>query len=143
MKDFNKMSSYTAILAGLFALAYAYFFIVAKDVTMYSLFLLLLGLATLEVVVALYGRLKVVNEGVARIAVVLGAFGAAGMAIHGGYDLANAINPPPALDPTLPSQIDPRGLLAFGFMGVAILKMSWLMKKSKSFPQGLTFVGYL
>lgn len=140
---FNIMTSYTALLAGVFAFAYAYFFIVAKDATLYSTFLLLLGLAALEVFVALYGKVKGVHEDFARIVLVLGVIGAAGTAIHGGYDLANAINPPEALNLALPSQVDPRGLLTFGFMGVAIVKLSYLLSKSKKFPQGLSYLGYL
>lgn len=140
---FARMTSYTAILAGLSALAYAYFFVVAKDVTMYSLCLLLLGLFSLEVMVALFGRLKSVHEDLARVAVVLGIIGAVGTAIHGGYDLANAINPPAVLSADLPNQVDPRGLLAFGFMGMAMLKISWLMSKDKYFPEGLSWVGYV
>ncbi|MDP9243568.1 MAG: hypothetical protein M3O77_00615 [Chloroflexota bacterium] len=52
-------------------------------------------------------------------ALALGLAGALGAALHGGYDLANAINPP-ASDPiaNLPSPIDPRGLLTFGVSGL-------------------------
>lgn len=139
---YTRMTSYTAIFAGLSALAYAYFFIVAKDVTMYSLFLLLLGLSSLEVFVALFGRLRAVHEDLARIAMALGVVGAAGAAIHGGYDLAIAINPPVVANADLPSQVDPRGLLTFGFMGIATFKMAWLLAKDKYFPTNLAWVGY-
>jgi hypothetical protein len=48
---------------------------------------------------------------------------ALGAAIHGGYDLANLINLPAsaAALPDLPSQVDPRGLLTFGVMGLGLL----------------------
>lgn len=136
------MFSSVAFLAGLSALAYAYFFVVARDPMLYSFFLLLLGVCSIEIMVALFGRLKHVHEDMARLAMVLGVIGAAGMAIHGGYDLANAINPPAAVNADLPSQIDPRGLLSFGFLGLGILKSSWLMTKDKGFPQGLQWTGY-
>lgn len=143
MTTINRTSAYLAMVAGIFAFLYACYFVIAKNVTLYSLFLLLFGLATLEVMVVLYGRLKSIHEDIARIALVLGVIGAAGMAIHGGYDLANAINPPGAMNAALPSQIDPRGLLTFGFLGVGIIKISWLISKDKNFPQGLFQVGYL
>ena len=143
MKSFTDMTAKTAILAGIAALGYAYFFVIAKDVTMYSLFLLLLGLLSLEVFVGLYGRLKEINEDYARVAMVLGVLGAAGTAIHGGYDLANAINPPGGLNLNTPNQVDPRGLLAFGIMGIAVLKTSWIMSKDKLFPNGLSMLGFL
>lgn len=139
----SQMYAYIAILAGVFALLYAYFFVVAKDVTMYSLFLLLLGLSAMEVMVILYGKLKGAHTDMARIAFVFGVLGAFGMAVHGGYDLANAINPPSLANADLPSQVDPRGLLSFGFLGVGILKFSFLMAKDKYFPEGLSWVGYI
>ena len=142
-KTFQTLSSAESFLAGISALSYAYFFIVAKDPLMYSLSLLLLGVFSLKVMVALFGRLQKVDQDFARIALIFGIFGAAGMAIHGGYDLANAINPPAVLNTDLPSQVDPRGLLAFGFTGFAILKFSWLMAKDSYFPNGLRWIGFL
>lgn len=140
---YQTMFSYVAILAGVSALAYAYYFVIARDVTMYSFFLMLLGLFSLEVFVMLYGRLKHGNENLARVAMVFGVIGAAGTAVHGGYDLANAINPPAALVMDLPNQVDPRGLLAFGFTGVAILKFAWIMAKDTYFPKWLGNIGYV
>lgn len=142
-KDFTRMSAYTSVAAGIFALLYAYCFLIDKNVMLSSLFLLLLGLSALEVMVALFGRLRDVNEDFARLVMILGVIGAVGMSIHGGYDLANAINKPSVLNADLPNQVDPRGLLAFGFTGLAIIKASWLMGKSKKFPEGLPFLGAL
>jgi len=63
--------------------------------------------------------------------------------VHGGYDLANAINPPRSLSADLPSQIDPRGLLTFGLAGVALFVISWLILKGGRLPKGLGYLGYL
>ena len=142
-KAFQTLSSWEAILAGVSAFAYAYFFVIAKDVTMYSLSLLLLGIFSIKVMIALFARLKKVDEDFARVAMILGVIGGAGMAVHGGYDLANAINPPALVNTDLPNQVDPRGLLAFGFTGFAILKFSWLMAKDSYFPEGLRWIGFL
>src|SRR6185295_19001404 len=140
---FRLMTSYAAIAGGIFAILYAYFFVIAKDTKMYSLFLLLLGLATLELVIGLYPRLKKAHEDFARVVVVLGVIGAAGMAIHGGYDLANALNPPAGLNMDLPNQVDPRGLLTFGFLGLAVVKISYLLSKDNKFEKGLIYLGYV
>ncbi len=69
-----------------------------------------------------------------------------GSAAHGGYDLANAINSPAVTAPgvaDLPSQIDPRGLLTFGFAGVAIFIVAWLIGRGKQFPVGISYLAYL
>ena len=87
--------------------------------------------------------LKDEDSGFALVIVVLGVAGALGTMIHGGYDLANAINPPLTQNLDLPSQVDPRGLLSFGLTGLAILKASWLMGKVKSFPKNLSYLGFL
>jgi hypothetical protein len=136
-------ASLLGILAGVSAFAYAYFFIITKDVLFYSLSLTLLGLFALKFFIILYGRLKEVNQDMARVGVALAALGAFGMLVHGGYDLANAINPPGAVNANLPSQIDPRGLLTFGLGGLGILKISYLMSKDKYFSKNLSFLGYV
>lgn len=140
--SFERWTGYLSILAALSALAYAYYFIIAKDVTLSSLFLMLTGLFGLKVVVGLFVRLKSVDFGFALVALILGVGGALGTAIHGGYDLANAINPVVS-NPNLPNQVDPRGLLTFGLTGLAVLKFSWLMSKDKYFPANLSMLGYL
>jgi hypothetical protein len=72
--------------------------------------------------------------------------GAIGSAIHGGYDLANALHPP-ASDlgalADLPSQVDPRGLLTFGVTGLGMLVIAWLMGRSGEFPRVLSYLGYV
>lgn len=140
---FYKDSYISAYLAGVSWLAYAYFFVIAKDPTLSALFLTLGGLLAVKVFTALYQMLKEVDRGFALTFTVLGVAGALGTMIHGGYDLANALNPPLGLNPSLPSQVDPRGLMAFGVTGLAVLKASWTMGKSKSFPQNLSYLGIL
>ena len=78
---------------------------------------------------------------------MLGLTGTLGSCIHGGYDLANNINVP-AISPAvalgvLPSQIDPRGLLTFGFTSIALVTSSWLILRSDLFARGLGLVGLL
>ena len=91
-----------------------------------------------------YQRVQPAEPGFALLALGLGLAGALGAAVHGGYDLSNAINPP--LDNTaaaanLPSQIDPRGMLTFGVAGLALFFFSWLMSRG-GFSRGLSGLGY-
>lgn len=139
--NLRLLPSVEAFLTGIFALLYAYFFLVAQDVLLYSLFLFLFGLFAIKVMVALYNHLEKEDVYLARVALALGIIGAAGAAVHGGYDLANAINQPTALNLDLPNQVDPRGLLAFGFTGLATIKFAWLMSRSTYFPKWLPVIG--
>lgn len=140
---FRKDSYISAYLAGASWLLYAYFFVIARDPLLSALFLTLGGLFAVKVFIALYRMLKEADSGFALTILVLGVAGALGTMVHGGYDLANTINPPIMANLYLPSQIDPRGLMAFGVTGLAVLKASWLMGKTKVFPQNLSYVGLL
>mgnify|MGYP001583057295 CR=1 FL=1 len=148
---FEQFSGVYAILSGIAGFAYAVaFFIISRNnaemgALLSGLFLLLTGLFATAALVAVYMHLRETSEGFALWALVLGLAGAVGMAIHGGYDLANAINPPGVNTPSLaslPSQIDPRGLLSFGVGGIALFTVSWLMGKNKFFPKNLSYLGY-
>ena len=140
---FRKDSYTSAYLAGVSWLLYSYFFVIAKDNLLSSLFLTLGGLFAVKVFVTLYKMIKEVDDGFALIILILGVAGALGTMIHGGYDLANAINPPTGVNLSLPSQVDPRGLMAFGLTGIAVLKASWLMGKVSKFPKNLCLLGLL
>lgn len=135
-------AAYSAMLAAAAGFLYAVSFVVLKDPFWSALFLLLGGFLAIPVLVALYGRLRAVEPVIAQVALVLGVIGAAGTLMHGGFDLANAINPPATLPTDVPSQTDPRGLLTFGLTGLAIFKIAWLMAQSKQFPQNLSSLGY-
>lgn len=140
---FKKDSYISAILAGIAWFLYAYYFVIAKDMLLSSLFLTLGGLFAVKVFTGLYKLLKETDEGFALTIAVLGIAGALGTMVHGGYDLANAINPPLGANLSLPSQIDPRGLMSFGITGLAILKAAWLMGKNNKFDKNLSYLGFL
>lgn len=139
-KNWGQWAAYGA---GISAFLYAVSFIFLKDPLLYSIFLMLVGKFGLAVFVVLYDVIKDVNLRFARYVLILGVLGSAGALLHGGYDLANAINPPGSSNPDLPSQIDPRGLLTFGVMGAAILKLSILLVEGKKLSQGLGYLGML
>lgn len=149
--SFEKLAGKAAFLAGIAGFLYAYSFIILSrsdpetGALLSAFFLLAQGLLLTKVYVAVYQRVSPRHPSVALWALFLGMAGALGMGIHGGYDLANILNPPlenlPALA-NLPSQVDPRGLMTFGVGGIALFAFSWLMSKTKGFPQGLALVGY-
>jgi hypothetical protein len=152
--SFEKFAGTCTLVAGVINFLYAVaFVIIARSIPtlggfLTSLFLLLSSLLVTTMVVALYSRLRQVDAAFALWAMLLGLVGALGAAIHGGYDLANVINPPAtgemaAALATVPSQIDPRGLATFGIMGLAILVFTWLMNWDQHFPANLRYLGYL
>jgi hypothetical protein len=108
--------------------------------------LLLGGLLTVAVMVAIYRRLLSGAAAIALLGLALVVIGATGAAVHGGYDLANAINPPttdPTADANLPSPIDPRGLLTFGLSGLGLLVLMLKARSTGLLPPGVSGLGVL
>jgi len=147
--SFERFGGLCAILTGIAGFLYSVAFIIisrsAPDLggLLSALFLMLGGLLSTAALVAVYNRLRGTDAAFALWALLLGLVGAIGSAIHGGYDLANAINPPTSPGLGLPSQIDPRGLLAFGVSGVALFVVAWLIGRGGQFPGGLGYLGYI
>lgn len=146
--SFTKFAALSAISTGISGLLYSLAFIIISRSDpdlgglLSAFFLMLGGLLATPVLVALYNRLREMEPGFALWALLLGIVGTFGSVIHGGFDLANAINPP-AVSEGLPSEINPRGLLTFGITGIALFVFSWLMRRSRSFPNSLAYLGYL
>jgi hypothetical protein len=101
------------------------------------------GLFSVSALTGLYQRLRVTESGFALLGLLLSLSAALGSAIHGGYDLANALHPPASGVPGLPNAIDPRGLLTFGVAGLGLFLFSGLMTQDMRFPKGLAYLGYL
>lgn len=140
--SFERFAGVCAILAGVSGFLYAVAFVVLQSDLLSGLFLMLGGLLTTAALLAVYERLRETDASFALLALVLGVAGALGAAVHGGYDLANTVNPPPSL-PELPNPVDPRGLLTFGVAGLALFVVSWLIGRGGPFPRGLGYLGYL
>jgi hypothetical protein len=84
------------------------------------------GLLTVAVLLALFEAVREFEPSLARLALVFGILSAAGAALHGAYDLANALHPDAATGAratiaSLPSMVDPRGFATFGLAGLALL----------------------
>lgn len=153
---FDWFAGLCAILAGIVIFLYALAFVVIAPRApelgglLSALLLLLNGLLLTAPLTAVYQRLQETDAYFALWALILGLAGAFGAAIHGGFDLANAIHPPDAMPSdlaaalaTVPSQVDPRGLLTFGVAGIALFAVAWLMGPGQHFPRGLGYLGYL
>ena len=146
---YEIFAGFCAVLIGIGGFLYAVAFIILVvaekapelGVLLSSLLLILVGLFTAPVLVAVYNRLRLTDATIALLALLLGVAGALGSAAHGGYDLANAINPPASVPTDLPSQIDPRGLFSFAVSGIALLIVSCLIWKGGQLPRGLAYLG--
>ena len=141
--SFEKFAGWSAILAGLSAFLYSISFIVLRNDLLSALFLMLGGLFSTAALTALYQRLRGTESGFALLGLLLSLGAALGSAIHGGYDLANAIHPPASNLVGLPNAIDPRGLLTFGVAGLGLFLLSWLISQEMRFPRGLAYLGYV
>jgi hypothetical protein len=139
--SFERFAGVCAALAGVSGFLYAVAFVVLQHALLGGLFLTTTGLLTSVALLASYERLRATEASFALLALVPGLASALGSAVHGGYDLANAINPPPTL-PDLANLVDPRGLLTFGLAGAALLVVSWLVGHGGSLPRGLSYLGY-
>ena len=141
--SFNRFAGMAGVVAGVAGFLYSIALVVLKEPLYYSILLMIGGLGTVALMVALYLNLRRVEPGSAQLGLLVGVFAALGSVIHGGYDLGNAINPPAAANADLPSQIDPRGLLTFGLAAVAVFAFSWLITRGDRLPKSLGYVGYL
>src|SRR5690348_1973852 len=92
--SFERFAGYSAIAVGVVGLVYSLAFVVLKAPWIYSLCLLVGGVLTTAVLVAVYNRLRETDPSTALWGLLLGVAGAVGSALHGAYDLANAINAP-------------------------------------------------
>jgi hypothetical protein len=141
--SFEKFAGWSAVLAGISGFLYSISFIVLQNDLLSALFLMLGGLFSTGALTALYQRLRKTESGFALLGLLLSLIGVLGSAIHGGYDLANALHPPAVSNTGLPNAVDPRGLLTFGVSGLGLSLLAWLMNENKSFPKRLAYLGYL
>ena len=147
--SFQRFAGACAILTGVSGFLYAVSFIIlartapATAGLLSALFLLAGAVLSTPALVALYYRLREADAAFVLWAMVLALAGAAATAMHGGYDLANTINPPAVVNLELPSQTDPRGLFTFGVTGIALLTLSRFILRDGGLPRRLGHLGSL
>jgi hypothetical protein len=146
---FQRFAGICAYVVGIGGILYSAAFVVyvkagSKAAATASWLLLMLGgLVTIVVAVALYLRLRESDQGFAMVGLLFGLAGGLGAALHGGFDLARIIHPA-GTRVDVPNYVDPRGLLTFGLAGLAILVFSWLIRRGGGgLPRGLGRLGYL
>jgi hypothetical protein len=95
--------------------------------------LLVSGLLAAPVLVGLHALFRDREPEFAGTALIVGVVGALGATIHGGFDVA-ALAHPFSATADAPSQVDPRGLLAFAFTGVGLALFGWLALHTQRLP---------
>jgi hypothetical protein len=132
--------------AGVCGLVYAVAVLLLPQAALAALALIVGGLFTSAVLVAVYEQVRALDPVWTQRGVIMAVTGAAGAIIHGGYDLANALHPPPpgaAVVADLPSQVDPRGLITFFMLGLGVGVLAGLMGRRGLYPFGLVALGYV
>lgn len=141
---FDRLAGATALAAAAVGLVYSVSFVVLNNDVLTASTLLVGGLLSIPAQVAVYERLRAAEPSFALLALVAALAGALGSAVHGGYNLSNALYPPATLNVDLPSEINPRGLLTFGLTGLGVLLLAGLMARGVGgFPRGLGYLGYV
>jgi hypothetical protein len=146
--SYRRFVGIAGLGAGVSGFLYAVAFVIvarsspATGAELAGLFLLIASLFASAVFAGLYRELKDVDPGWALWAVLLGVGAMLAAAAHGGYDLANGLNPPGGIASNLPSEVDPRGLMTFGVAGIAIFLFSWLAARGP-LPTPVAYVGYV
>lgn len=151
---FERFAGFFAILAGIAAFLYTLtFFVFSRGnpqagAVVSSILLMIAGLFVTPALIGIYARVRETDAAFALWSLIIGFFGLVGAIVHGGYDLAVAISPigvtpvsGMAVSPA--TQMDPRGLLTFGFFGLSLLFISWLVEKGGRFPRAFGYWGYV
>jgi hypothetical protein len=153
-RAYERVAGTAAIAAGIGGVVYSVAFlggVVAGaapelGIVVASVALMVGGILSVAVLVAIYRRLLDTAAAVGLLGLMLVAVGAMGAMVHGGYDLANAINPPLTdvlAEAELPHPIDPRGLLTFGITGLGLLVLMLQARRSAVLPANLAGLGAL
>ncbi len=140
-REVDTLAGYAAFLTALAGVGYAFAFVIAKNALSSAIFLLAGSAISLFVLTTVYRRLRDIEPAIATTAFVFAAIGAAGAAIHAGYDLANELHPDVALT-GFPNPVDPRGLLTFGASGLALLMGGFLVARRASFPMWARWLAF-
>jgi hypothetical protein len=158
MKDTSRFAALSATLVGILSIAYAIFYLLISRQSPFIgglgswIIMAASGFLSRVVYVALYTRLKEIEETTALWAMVLGVGASFATILHGGYQallLARFSNTTQPLNDTLtnlqslPSQADPGGLATFFLVGIVTLIFSSLMLRmpSRVFSRNLGILG--
>jgi len=134
-RSFDRFAGWASILAGVAGIGYAVAFVVLKNGPLSAQFLTLAPLFAVAGLVAVFERVRSIDDGYATLALALGVFGSLAASTHGVYDLSNVLHPPATALPTdVPSALDPRGYGTFALTGLAVLILAGLARRSGELP---------
>jgi hypothetical protein len=141
-RSFSRLAGYAGVAAGILGLLYLIAFLIQRNPSapLPSVLLMLGGIVTSLFAVGLYIRVRGIDEGMALWGWLLASAGAAGAAIHGAFDLANALHPP-AAEYAYPNPVDPRGFLTFAIAGLSTLVFSGLLLRGAALARGAAILG--
>jgi hypothetical protein len=143
--SFERFAGAASFLVAAGALAYSLVFIAIVEGAgrgvreLWFGLLLIGGLATIPVLVAVYQRLRLLDPGFALTALLLALGGAFGGIFHGAYSLGVSVTPRGAF--VGPEQAS-HGILRYGIAGLAFLLIAWLIHRGAPLPRGLAYLGY-
>jgi hypothetical protein len=144
---FARTASWLAYLSAAIALAYSlsfgYYVQEGDKWAQYTSSGLLMagGLVGLPVLVAIYQRVRAVDDGFAIVGLVVAAAAALGSVLHGAHDIAVFANPEVATgNADYPNFTDPRGFSTFALFGLGMLVLAALCRAAR-FSRQIPFVG--
>lgn len=144
---FDRTASVMAYLSAAIALAYSvsfgYYVQEGDRWAQYTSSGLLMagGLIGLPVLVAIYLRVRSIDEGFAIIGLIVATAAALGSVLHGAHDIAVFANPEVATgSPDYPNFTDPRGFSTFALFGLGMLVLAAMCRGAR-FPKAIPFVG--
>ena len=145
---FDRTASWMAYLSAAIALAYSlsfgYYVQEGDRWAQYTSSGLLMagGLVGLPVLVAIYLRVRSVDEGFAIIALVIAAAAAFGSVLHGAHDIAVFANPEAGAtgNADYPNFTDPRGFSTFALFGLGMIVLAAMCRGAR-FPKPVPFIG--
>jgi hypothetical protein len=146
---FERFGGVCAVLAGVTGFGYSAAFIVYLDdgargaAYVDAVLLLAGGLLSAVAFVAVYGRVRRIDEGFALLGLAAALAASYGAMTHGAFDLANLVKPPRVLASDLPSSTDPRGLGTFALAAVAMIVVGTLALRGRALPPRLAYLAFV
>jgi len=145
--DFDRTASWMAYLSAAVALAYSmsfgYYVREGDRWAQYTSSGLLIagGLIGLPVLVAIYQRVRHVDEGFAIVALVIASAAALGTVLHGAHDIAVFAHPEKVTAGTeYPNFTDPRGFSTFALFGLGMIVLA-AMTRGAGFAKPIPTIG--
>lgn len=145
--NFDRTASWMAYLSAAVALAYSlcfgYYVREGDRWAQYTSSALLIagGLIGLPVLVAIYLRVRHVDEGFAIVTLLVAAAAAFGTVLHGAHDIAVFANPEKVtIGADNPNFTDPRGFSTFALFGLGMIVLA-AMARGAGFAKPIPMIG--